>query len=1049
MPFKKTDDEHTIWRDPSLDDISKNRALIFNEEEKGTAGVSPELEAQVQSALSTLIPQFGQKFTSEINEKLYSSLESLAEGKEIGICDIIIPVYNSIHVVEKCIDSVLERTHWPYKITVVDDASDDFTRAILEKYASDGHINLLRNNKNRGFAATVNRGIRNSKGKYIVLLNSDVMVTELWLTKMVMALEADPRNQIVNPTTNNTAIINVPLSEGASYLAMNRVFQHYAQRRYPEIMPTGFCFMFRRNLLDKIGVFDEAYKSFGEESDFWMRTITYANNADYPRFRAVMADDAFVFHERGTSFSSLGEHAHLSLRKGASDRFHKLWPEFAHWRKSYDPEKDLKQLRRGIAPEVLNKSNDSKYRICWIVSNASFCGGMKYITDVVNEINERGGDARVALVRRGDEKDNNVPILGELRSGVYIFDSPEKLTSTFAARVFSKGIVVAATSSLSPLVKALTDKNKKLTPLLHTQSYEPYLLQDSEQVLGAKKKFDLIPDTISNSHWISDKLEGRPFATVSPGVDRKLFYPGDRSKGDDRFTVMIPMLQTYAFKGYARGVDLIKALWSQAQKENIDIRILVYGVDRVPEAPVAIGLGQIPQTRLASLLRQEVDVFVDPSFNHSYGMPALEAIASGVKVVAGWNNRGIKEYLSDTGFILDNETPASDVASSIFTGVRRPDYANTNNRDKILELHDREKSVSEFIEAIEKHFRVDWQKKRIVVVTPHLRKHGGPTTILHTANQLADRGHDVSITSVYADINPEVVSMTALPINLDPKDLPECDVLISNSDNPMNDQFSIAKTAKKKILLKLSHNERFKQLENDSLKLPWDRIVTSTDWLAGACENPMGGWSHPPVKATRVGWFHYAHELMKKPIGTRKYGDGQDIPFVVGTLIHHHALKGTKDAMKALLDIKKKYGKNVEILGVGEVDPNQFKAPVWMSYVYSPNRDKMANVMAEVDVWLGASHTEGLGRMSLEVMSAGAACVLTDTGAEFAEDGETCLLVPIGDDRAMFEKVDQLLQDPDLLSQLRVNGYKVAEEYSDSTEYIDNLERVISEVFSE
>lgn len=1054
MPFKKADDEHVIWRDPTLDDISKNRAAVFNEEEDGIVFVSPEVETQVQSAISTLIPQFGQKFASEINERLYSSLKALADEGELGTCDIILPVHNAIHVTEKCIKAALENTHWPYNLIVVDDASDSFTNRVLRKYADEGHIKLLTNKKNRGFAATVNRGIRNGRGKYVVLLNSDVIVTDMWLTKMILALEADSRNQIVNPATNNTAIIDIPMSEGASYLSMNKIFEHYSQRRYPEIMPTGFCFLFRRDLLDKIGVFDEAYKSFGEESDFWMRTITYADKADYPRFRAVMADDAYVFHERGSSFSALGEHAHLSLRKGASGRFHKIWPEFAHWRKSYSPEKDLKQLRKTVAPEILNKATDmTKYRICWVVSNASYCGGMKYITDVVNEINERGGDARVALVRRGDEENNNVPVLGELRSGLYVFDNPDQFTSTFTSRVFPKGIVAAATSSLSPLVRTLTDANEGLTPLLHTQSYEPDLLTDEDMIKESKERFDLIPDIISNSHWISNELQGKPFATISPGVDRNLFYPGDRSSGDDRFTIMMPMLQTYPFKGYDRGVKLIHALWKRAQKENIDVRILVYGVDRVPEVPVAIGLGQIPQTRLASLLRQEVDVFVDPSLNHSYGMPYLEAIASGVKLLAGWNNKGIKEYFSDSKFILPSDADAEDVANVIFdaaksSGTNTQVIGGPNPLSKMLEFHDREKSVDAFIEAIEKHFRVNAQKRKIVVVTPHMRKHGGPTTILHTANLLAKRGHDVSITSVYADINPEVVAMTDLPINLDPKDLPECDLLITNSDNPMNKEFSEFKGAKKKILLKLSHNARFKQLENDSLKLPWDAVITSSDWLADVCENPLKDWDHPSVKATRVGWYHYAHELMKRPIGTRNYGNGKDIPFVVGTLIHHHPLKGTKEAMKVLLEIKKKYGKSVEVLGIGEVDPNQFKAPAWMSYVFSPNRDKMANVLAEVDVWLGASHTEGLGRLALEAMSAGAACVLTDTGAEFATDNDNCLIVPIGDDAAMTEKVDLLLQDPDLIAQIRAKGYKTAEDYSDPTNYIDNLEDVIIEVFN-
>ncbi|KKL70806.1 hypothetical protein LCGC14_2101200, partial [marine sediment metagenome] len=80
------------------------------------------------------------------------------------------------------------------------------------------HSTLLSwNKKNRGLAATVNRGIEHGENHYICVLNSDVIVTKGWLKKMVLAIEADERNKIVNPCSNNTALINIPLQQGYDY----------------------------------------------------------------------------------------------------------------------------------------------------------------------------------------------------------------------------------------------------------------------------------------------------------------------------------------------------------------------------------------------------------------------------------------------------------------------------------------------------------------------------------------------------------------------------------------------------------------------------------------------------------------------------------------------------------------------------------------------------------------------------------------------------------------------------------------------------------------
>jgi glycosyltransferase involved in cell wall biosynthesis/GT2 family glycosyltransferase len=1058
VPFKEEEEKFT-WTPPTNEEIKETQKAIF-EPDAQKSGIDPdlteELRSKIDDAVGNLVPDKGWGIIAHSNEKVYDTIKAITATAR-GKVDIIIPVYNGIHIVKRCVEAVINRTSWPYHIYIVDDASDQFTQDELHRLGKEyqKHVTVITNTKNRGFAATVNRGIKQGDGEYVCLLNSDVLVTPMWLTKMMMAHKADPRNQIVCPATNNTAVVQIPLSPGASYLQMNRIFEQFAVRRYPEIMPTGFCFFFPRSLIDKIGYFDEGFENFGEESDFWMKTLHYVDGSSYPRYRAVMADDTYIFHERGTSFSQLGADTHMHLRKLASGRFNDLWPQFHSWSKTYNVNRALGHLRDDVPATLVNMG--SKYNICWVVHATNMCGGMKYIADIVNEINERGGNARVALIKRTPQTDES--FIGELRTAPVIFEGYEDFTTNFPHKVFKNGVVVAATAELVGCVKTLTESYPTIKPMLHVQSYELEMLSQDQQpelLTLVKHAFKAFPDVISNSRWITKTLEEdlgvKPFMTIPPGVDRNLFYPRGRKNGNERPTVMIPLIKSMPCKGYDRGLALIQDIERQAKEQNLEVRIMVYGVKNIPMVSSAICLGPLSQTRIATLLGTEVDVFVDPSSLHSYGLPALEAIASDVAVVS-WDNKGIKEYANDTQVrLFDSGAHPAAVAEGVLDLLsdKEKREAQIKKARKSLGKHNRDESVRRVIEAIEKQMYLSISPRRIVMVVPHLRKHGGPTTMVEIANELAKHGHNVSITTVYTDINPEVAETTDLEISVDPQSIPKCDLLITNSDNPMSDALSKLPHVKKKIMLKLSHNERFKQLEEMGLNCDWDAVVTSTEWLKNICKLPPEGWNYKSTQASRVGWWHYGHERMASNPKSREYGIGNaDRPLIIGTLIHQHPLKGTTDAVKALGAVFRDYGTAVRFVGVGEIPPKKFGINLPnFNYKHAPNRDQMAEILGSCDVWLGASHTEGLGRMALEAMSAGAACVLSDTGAEFTKNGENCVLYPAGDLAAMVEALRSVLTNKDFAKKIREEGFKTARALADPGPCVDALEKIIEELFN-
>lgn len=87
---------------------------------------------------------------------------------------VIIPVYNSEKFICKCLDSVLAQTLQDIEVICVDDASEDNSYAILEKYTQqDDRVTLLRNDTNRGQSYARNRAIVCASGKYIQFVDSD------------------------------------------------------------------------------------------------------------------------------------------------------------------------------------------------------------------------------------------------------------------------------------------------------------------------------------------------------------------------------------------------------------------------------------------------------------------------------------------------------------------------------------------------------------------------------------------------------------------------------------------------------------------------------------------------------------------------------------------------------------------------------------------------------------------------------------------------------------------------------------------------------------
>ena len=107
------------------------------------------------------------------------------------LVSVIIPVFNNIKTLKRCVDSVLAQTYPNLEVILVDNGSGDSSDVLCDEFAQkDTRVSVL-HEKNEGVSATRNQGVRIAKGDYITFIDSDDHVTPDYIEKLVAAIDED------------------------------------------------------------------------------------------------------------------------------------------------------------------------------------------------------------------------------------------------------------------------------------------------------------------------------------------------------------------------------------------------------------------------------------------------------------------------------------------------------------------------------------------------------------------------------------------------------------------------------------------------------------------------------------------------------------------------------------------------------------------------------------------------------------------------------------------------------------------------------------------
>ncbi len=241
---------------------------------------------------------------------------------------IIIVNWNTRDILRDCLRSVYNQTHnIKFEVIVVDNASADGSAEMVKSEFP--QVILIKNQENRGFAAANNQGMKIAKGRYILLLNSDTVVLDGAIQKTVAFADQHSETAVVgckvlNPdkTLQPTcfmfpSILNLFLSSTYLYklFPKSRFFGRermtwWDRNDVREVAVVTGCFMLvRREAIEKIGLMDESYFMYAEETDWCYRFLKNG-------WKTLFFPNANIIHLGGQSSKQVQIKSIIQLRLG-------------------------------------------------------------------------------------------------------------------------------------------------------------------------------------------------------------------------------------------------------------------------------------------------------------------------------------------------------------------------------------------------------------------------------------------------------------------------------------------------------------------------------------------------------------------------------------------------------------------------------------------------------------------------------------------------------------------------------------------------------------
>lgn len=200
-----------------------------------------------------------------------------------------------------CLACLSRQTYRNLEIIVIDNASSDGSAEEIKRRFK--LVKLWKNKINEGFAEANNIGYKHSSGKYLLLLNNDTEIKDKeFIQKIVSGIEKDEKIGVLQPKIILSG--SGKLQAGGAFLTFTGFLYHFGFGQNPNdplfnrkmfiYSANGSCMLIRRELIEKIGLFDPDFFVYFEETDFCHR-VSLAG------YKILYFPETSIFHKGSKS----------------------------------------------------------------------------------------------------------------------------------------------------------------------------------------------------------------------------------------------------------------------------------------------------------------------------------------------------------------------------------------------------------------------------------------------------------------------------------------------------------------------------------------------------------------------------------------------------------------------------------------------------------------------------------------------------------------------------------------------------------------------------
>lgn len=627
--------------------------------------------------------------------------------KNVNIkCDVVIPIYNAPDWVKLCLYSLFVNTPRETlgKVYLMNDNSDELTlecmQNLKEKYGD--MVEIITNEENLGFVKNSNKGMKLTGAKYVLLLNSDCLLSKNTIPKLMNHMENDSKIGLISPVSNNSANTSLPMFEGFGFTQMNELLEReFKGKVFDACTITGNCLMISRKCIDKVGLLDEAYgMGYGEETDYQFKAMKLG-------FTAKLAIDTYVFHKAEVSFGR-SQKTIERIEKNRELFFSRWGKEYEEEARKYAENEPMEYIEKNLSSEDRKSNIHTLFFLPQIIQNA---GGCHTVVDLVNYLVINGFNANI------------------LYEEIYDYMEPMLFTPirwTFDSDFTTKQIVATIWVSTFRIFELV--KEKKVPLINYIQGYENYFENGGvyNSVILANKMAD---DRLVVSTYLKKKIKeffDYDSTVISNGINVDLIkHKNTRKKPCDITFVM----RGNMMKGDYLIPDIITELDKRTKGLNINLVYMSEYIEipRVKNNKINKILGPISRMDMIRILR-ETDIYVDTSTNEGFGLIGLESIIAGAVPVMS-DSFGIHEYFKEgiNGLLVSRVNDSQNYVSKILELIENPTSWEKmrNEGSKLSKNFDYDDRVQEFIEFLNKSRKYkkkefDKQEKIIIEERSHM-----------------------------------------------------------------------------------------------------------------------------------------------------------------------------------------------------------------------------------------------------------------------------------------------------------------------------------------